>query len=46
MGWNVIPFDVPNFRSENGKADGACAHWMAALGGEHLSRLRGAVFCE
>ena len=20
MGWNVIPFDVPNFRSENGKA--------------------------
>jgi isoquinoline 1-oxidoreductase subunit beta len=20
MGWNVVPFDVPNFRSENGKA--------------------------
>ena len=20
LGWNVIPFDVPNFRSENGKA--------------------------
>jgi isoquinoline 1-oxidoreductase subunit beta len=20
MGWNIVPFDVPNFRSENGKA--------------------------
>ena len=43
MGWTDMPFDIPNLRVENGPAKALRAHRMAAVGREHLSRLRRAV---
>jgi len=36
LGWNNLPFDIPNHRAENGPRL-TRAHWMAAQRGERLS---------
>ena len=46
MGWNVIPFDVRQLPLRKWTGDGARPHRMAAVGGEYLSRVRGAVVCQ
>ena len=46
QGWTDVPFDIPNLRVENGRGQGACAHRLAALGGEYLSCLRRAIICR
>ncbi len=43
MGWNVVPFDSPELPLGKRAGRRPRTHRLAAVGGQHLSRVRGAV---